>query len=274
MQLGFSPCPNDTFIFYALVHGKVPSPAPIEPVLADVETLNAWAFEGRLPATKLSYAAFAQVKDRYLALRSGGALGRGVGPLVVAKEERPLEAARVAHPGEATTAYALFRMYMGDRPFTPVPMVYNEIMPAVARGEVDLGLIIHESRFVYPEYGLKKLLDLGEWWEAETGLPLPLGLIAVRRDLGEGLAQALDEAIRESIRYAWDHPGEVLEYMKAHAQEMGEDVIWQHVKTYVNDFSLDLGEEGRRAAEALFARMEAVGLVPRQDSTGWLVGER
>ncbi len=274
MQLGFSPCPNDTFIFYALVHGKVPSPAPIEPVLADVETLNAWAFEGRLPASKLSYAAFAQVKDRYLGLRSGGALGRGVGPLVVAKEERPLEAARVAHPGEATTAYALFRMYLGDRPFTPVPMVYSEIMPAVARGEVDLGLIIHESRFVYPEYGLKKLLDLGEWWEAETGLPLPLGLIAVRRDLGEELARALDQAIRESIRYAWDHPDEVLEYMKAHAQEMGEEVIWQHVRTYVNEFSLDLGEEGRRAAEALFSRMAAVALAPVGDRSDWLVSGR
>jgi len=270
MQLGFSPCPNDTFIFYALVHGKVESPAPIEPVLADVETLNTWAFEGRLPATKLSYAAFAHVVDRYRALKSGGALGRGVGPLVVAKEERPLEGARVAHPGEATTAYALFRMHMGARPFDPVFKVYDEIMPAVARGEVDLGLIIHESRFVYPEYGLIKLLDLGEWWEAETGLPLPLGLIALRRDVDPELAQELDRAIQESIRYARAHPDEVLPYMKAHAQELSEEVIWRHVETYVNEFSLDLGDEGKKAAEALFARMLEVGLLPGGNFDAWL----
>jgi len=265
MQLGFSPCPNDTFTFYALVHGKVPSPVPLEPVLADIETLNAWALEGRLPLTKLSYAAFARVAGGYRALAVGGALGRGVGPLVVAKGERPFEGARVAHPGEATTAYALFRMYMGERPFTPVPMVYSEIMPAVARGEADLGLIIHESRFVYPEYGLTKLLDLGEWWEEETGLPLPLGLIAGRRELGTELLRELEHAIKESIRYAWDHPDEVFPYMKAHAQELDDEVIWKHVRTYVNDFSLDLGEEGRRAAEAFFSRLgAAVG-------EGWLV---
>ena len=271
MKLGFSPCPNDTFIFYALVHGKVPFSEPLEPVYADVETLNAWAGEGRLPATKMSYAAFARVRDRYRALPSGGALGRGVGPLVVAREERPLLGARVAHPGEATTAYALFRMFMGERPFTPVPMVYSEIMPAVARGAVDLGLIIHESRFVYPEYGLRKLLDLGEWWEEETGLPLPLGLIAVRRDVGEERARELSRAVRESIRYAWAHREETFPYLKAHAQELSEEVIWAHVETYVNAFSEELGEEGVRAVEALFARMEAAGLAVPLEQPDWLV---
>ncbi len=271
MKLGFSPCPNDTFIFYALVHGKVPFPEPVEPVYADVETLNAWAREGRLPATKMSYAAFARVRDRYRALSAGGALGRGVGPLVVAREERPLEGARVAHPGEATTAYALFRMFMGERPFTPVPMVYSAIMPAVARGEVDLGLIIHESRFVYPEYGLEKLLDLGEWWEEATGLPLPLGLVAVRRDLPEERARALDRAVRESLRYARAHRDEVLPYLKAHAQELRDEVIWAHVETYVNAFSEDLGEEGVRAARALFSRMEAAGLAAPPEKPDWLV---
>jgi len=264
MELGFSPCPNDTFIFYALVHGKVPFLEPVRPVLADVETLNAWAKAGRLPATKLSYAAFARVTDRYLALTSGGALGRGVGPLVVAKKARPLAGARVAHPGEETTAYTLFRLFMGDRPFTPVPMVYSEIMPAVARGEVDLGLIIHESRFVYPQHGLKKLLDLGEWWEEETGLPLPLGLIAARRDQGAALARALDAAVKESILYARAHLEEAWPYIKAHAQELDDDVIRAHIETYVNDFSLDLGDEGIQAVEALFARMRAAGLAPAE----------
>ncbi len=274
MKVGFSPCPNDTFIFYALVHGKVPVSEPLEPVYADVETLNTWAREGRLPVTKLSYAVFARVRDRYRALSSGGALGRGVGPLVVARGDRPFEGARVAHPGEGTTAYALFRLYMGERRFVPVPMVYSAIMPAVARGEVDLGLIIHESRFVYPEYGLTSLLDLGEWWEEETGLPLPLGLIAVRRDLEEVFARALDEAVRASVRYAWAHPEEALPYMREHAQELSEQVLWSHVRTYVNAYSESLGEEGVRAVEALFSRMEDAGLVPRMERTrGWLVGE-
>ena len=263
MEVGFSPCPNDTFTFYALVHGKVLFPEPVRPVLADIETLNSWAKEARLPATKLSYAAFARVRDRYLGLRAGGALGRGVGPLVVARRERPLSGARVAHPGDETTAYTLFRLFMGDRPFTPVPMVYSEIMPAVARGEVDLGLIIHESRFVYPEHGLKKLLDLGEWWEEETGLPLPLGLIAARRDLGEERARALDRAVRESIAYARAHPDQAWPYLKKHAQELSDPVIRAHVETYVNELSLDLGDEGERAVRELFARMEAAGLAPR-----------
>ncbi len=274
MKLGFSPCPNDTYILYALVHRRVPFPEPVEPVLADVETLNAWALEGRLPATKLSYAAFARVREGYLGLASGGALGRGVGPLVVAREDRPFEGARVAHPGEATTAYTLFRLFMDGRPFTPVPMVYSAIMPAVERGEVDLGLIIHESRFVYPEHGLKKLLDLGEWWEATTGLPLPLGLIAVRRDLGEGRARELERAVRASLAYAREHEAEVWPYLRAHAQELADDVIRAHVGTYVNDFSQDLGEEGRRAVAELFARMERAGLAPRSDRPAFLPPER
>ncbi len=270
MKLGFSPCPNDTYIFYALVHRKVAHPEPVEPVLADVETLNAWAREGRLPATKLSYAAFARVRHRYLGLAAGGALGRGVGPLVVARRDRPFAGARVAHPGEHTTAYTLFRLFMGERPFTPVPMVYSAIMPAVERGEVDLGLIIHESRFVYPEHGLVKLLDLGEWWEEATGLPLPLGLVAVRRDLGEARARALERAVRASLAYARDHEAEAWPYLRAHAQELADDVIRAHVRTYVNAFSLDLGEEGRRAAAELFARMERANLAPRSDLPAFL----
>ncbi|WP_018460728.1 menaquinone biosynthesis family protein [Thermus oshimai] len=261
MEFGFSPCPNDTFIFYALVHGLVPSPVPVEPVLEDVETLNRWALEGRLPLTKLSYAAFGRVRDRYVALRSGGALGRGVGPLVVARGPlRSLKGARVAIPGRNTTAFLLLSLY--GEGFEPVEVRYDRILPLVAEGAVEAGLIIHESRFTYPQYGLAKVVDLGEWWEGETGLPLPLGAILARRDLGEDLIRALDLAVRASLEYAWAHPEEVLPYLKAHAQELSEEVIWAHVHTYVNPFSLDVGAEGEEAVRRFFQEAEARGLLP------------
>ncbi|AEV15556.1 MAG: 1,4-dihydroxy-6-naphthoate synthase [Thermus sp.] len=261
LALGYSPCPNDTFIFYALTHGRVESPLPIQPVLEDVETLNRWALEGRLPLTKLSYAAYGRVRDRYVALRSGGALGRGVGPLVVAR--RPLESlegVRVAIPGRNTTAFLLLSLYAQG--FQPLEVRYDQVMPLVAQGEVEAGLIIHESRFTYPQYGLVKVLDLGEWWEAWTGLPLPLGGILARRDLGEERIRALDQAVRRSLEYALAHPEETLPYLKAHAQEMAEEVLWAHVRTYVNAFSLDLGEEGEEAVRRLLAEAEARGLLP------------
>lgn len=261
MELGFSPCPNDTFIFYALVHGRVPSPVPVEPVLEDVETLNRWAFEGRLPLTKLSYAAFGRVRDRYVALRSGGALGRGVGPLLVAKGPlRSLRGVRVAIPGRNTTAFLLLSLY--GEGFEPVEVRYDRILPLVAAGEVEAGLIIHESRFTYPQYGLTQVVDLGAWWEGETGLPLPLGAILARRDLGEDLIRALDLAVRASLEYAWAHREETLPYLKAHAQELSEEVIWAHVDTYVNPFSLDVGREGEEAVRRFFQEAEARGLLP------------
>ncbi|GGN04147.1 1,4-dihydroxy-6-naphtoate synthase [Thermus composti] len=265
LELGYSPCPNDTFIFYALTHGKVPSPLPVRPVLEDVETLNLWALEGRLPLTKLSYAAYGRVRDRYVALRSGGAMGRGVGPLLVAKAPlKTLEGARVAIPGRNTTAFLLLSLYAQG--FQPVEVRYDRILPLVAAGEVEAGLIIHESRFTYSQYGLVKLLDLGEWWEGETGLPLPLGAILARRDLGEDLIRALDRAVRESLEYALAHPEETLPYLKAHAQELAEEVIWAHVRTYVNAYSLDVGEEGAEAVARLFALAEARGLLPPSEA--------
>ncbi len=260
LKLGFSPCPNDTFIFYALVHGLVESPVGLEPVLEDVETLNRWALSGELPLTKLSYAAYARVRDRYVALRSGGALGRGVGPLLVAR--RPLaglRGVRVAIPGRHTTAFLLLSLYAEG--FEPLEVRYDRILPLVAQGEVEAGLIIHESRFTYPQYGLVQVADLGAWWEAETGLPLPLGAILARRDLGEGLIRALDRAVRQSLEYALAHPEATLPYLKAHAQELSEEVIWAHVRTYVNEFSLDVGEEGERAVARLLGEAEARGLL-------------
>lgn len=278
MQLGYSFCPNDTFIFYALAHGKVPTPFPITEVLEDVETLNRWALEGRLPLTKISYAAYGRLREQYVALRSGGALGRGVGPLLVARGETggleprqgessegwpSLEGQRVAVPGLGTTAFMLLSFYAetGGR-FVPVEMRYDQIMPAVKRGEVDAGLIIHESRFTYHLHGLQKVLDLGEWWEGVTGLPLPLGAILARRDLGEEAIRALDKGVRQSLEYAYAHPEETVAYIKQHAAELDDEVIWAHIRTYVNEFSLDVGAEGQRAVEELFRRGEAKGLLP------------
>lgn len=275
MNLGYSFCPNDTFIFYALAHGKVTTPSPITEVLEDVETLNLWALAGQLPLTKISYAAYGRLRDKYVALRSGGALGRGVGPLLVAKypastadaagEEESLGVdnlvdKRIAIPGRNTTAFMLLSLH--TQGFIPIEMRYDQIMPAVERGEVDGGLIIHESRFTYHRHGLQKVLDLGEWWEGVTGLPLPLGAILARRDLGQSTIQALDNAVRQSLEYAYAHPEETVAYIKQHAQELEDEVIWAHIHTYVNEFSLDVGNEGEKAVAELFRRAEAGGLIP------------
>ncbi|RIH85318.1 menaquinone biosynthesis family protein [Calidithermus roseus] len=270
MQLGYSFCPNDTFIFYALSHGKIATPAPVTEVLEDVETLNVWAMEGRLPLTKISYAAYGRLREHYVALRSGGALGRGVGPLLVARNPLDnLRGKRIAIPGRHTTAFLL--LSLRDEGFIPLEMRYDRIMPAVQAGEVDAGLIIHESRFTYPRYGLVKVFDLGEWWEGETGLPLPLGAILARRDLGEPTIRALDRAVRESLEYAHAHPEETVAYIKQHALEMEDEVIWAHIRTYVNEFSLDVGEEGERAVNELFKRAEERGLLPRQPQPAFLI---
>lgn len=269
MKLGYSFCPNDTFIFYALSHGKVVTPFPVTEVLEDVETLNIWALEGQLPLTKISYAAYGRLRDRYVALRSGGALGRGVGPLLVAQKPLgSLVGKRIAIPGKNTTAFMLLSSH--SQGFIPVELRYDQIMPAVERGEVDAGLIIHESRFTYHLHGLEKVLDLGEWWESITGLPLPLGAILARRDLGESTIRALDKAVRESLEYAYAHPEETVAYIKQHAQELEDPVIWAHIRTYVNDFSLDVGEEGERAVNELFSRGEGLGLLPKQNIPAFL----
>ena len=262
LTFGYSPCPNDTFAFHALAHGPVDAPFRVRPVLLDIEELNRRAHTGEFDLTKLSVGAFAAVGDRYRMLRSGDALGHGVGPLVVARTTMSLEAAArgpIAIPGRETTVFRLLGLAapaLGE----VVEMRYDRILRAVADGEVAAGLIIHESRFTYPRYGLVQVVDLGAWWEERTGLPLPLGAILARRDLGEGLIRALDEAVRRSVAYALAHPEEALDYMRAHAQELSDEVIWAHVHTYVNAFSLDVGEEGERAVARLFAEAEARGL--------------
>ncbi len=265
LTLGYSPCPNDTFIFYALTHRRVVVPG-IEVVeqLEDVETLNRRALGGELDLTKVSFHAFAYFRDRYCLLRSGAALGRGCGPLVVAKDETTMEALRgrrIAIPGRYTTAHLLLMLYGAGYEDVSV-MPFEQVMPAVERGEADAGLIIHEGRFTYKLHGLHKVLDLGEWWERDSGLPIPLGCILAKRVLGAETISSVESGIRASIEYAYSHHDETRSYIKSNAQEMDDSVIDSHIALYVNDFSLDLGEEGVRAITELFRRATERGIVP------------
>lgn len=255
LTFGYSPCPNDTFAFHALSHGVLDLPFRVEPVLLDIEELNRRAHEGAFDLTKLSVGAFAAVGDRYRLLRSGAALGHGVGPLVVARTPMPLAdavRARVAIPGRETTAFRLLRLAV-PAPGTAVEMRYDHILRAVSEGEVDAGLIIHESRFTYADHGLVKVADLGEWWEHETGLPVPLAGICARADLDAGTVAIAERAIRESVQHAFDHPGASRSYVRAHSQELSDEVCDAHIKLYVNRLSLDVGDEGLRAIARLVA---------------------
>jgi 1,4-dihydroxy-6-naphthoate synthase len=264
MKLGYSFCPNDTYIFYALTHGKIPLEPKVEEILEDVETLNVWAQSAKLELTKISYHAYAHVMDKYIALRAGGALGRGVGPLLVAKTQiQDLRGKTIASPGRLTTAQLLLQIAHPE--VNTVFMRYDQIMPAIERGQVDAGLIIHESRFTYQQHGLVKLLDLGEWWEADTGLPIPLGAILARRDLPLETLQKLNTAVRASLEYAHSHPTEPKAYIRQHALEMQDNVMQAHIDLYVNDFSLDVGETGQQAVETLFARAAALGFIEKNE---------
>jgi 1,4-dihydroxy-6-naphthoate synthase len=275
LTIGYSPCPNDTFIFYALIHGKVKVPGvEFREQLEDVETLNRMALEGKLDLTKISYHALGHLREQYALLRSGGALGRGCGPLIVARpgtELADLKKGSVAVPGKLTTAYLLLRLFDPTIERVKV-MPFDRIMGAVSKGEVIAGLIIHESRFTYPLYKLDKLLDLGEWWEQHSGLPIPLGGILGKRSLGRDMLLAVEEGIRLSVQYAHAHTDEVMGYCRRHSQEMDTAVMKSHINLYVNDFSLDLGEEGLKAVRRLFAEAEASGVFPHS-SMPLLAGE-
>ena len=266
-SLGISPCPNDTYIFEALIHGRSPAPFDVSLFMADVEELNAAARQGRLAVTKLSMAAAAYILDRYVLLNAGAALGRGCGPLVVSRRELSADecrSARIAIPGRMTTANLLLSLtgrFDGPRE----EMVFDQVMPAVERGRAELGVIIHEGRFTYADRGLRLVLDLGQWWEETTRMPLPLGVIAARRDLGQQAILEVEEAIRQSLLHARAHPEAGRAFIRAHAQEMDEKVMASHIATFVNDYSLDLGEEGRRAMESLLqaaAREAGISLPP------------
>lgn len=260
LSLGLSPCPNDTYIFHALLHGLVPVPALIRPHLADVEELNTLARQKKLDVTKMSLGAAAQIMEDYALLSSGAALGWGCGPLVVAREPLRPEAwaqARVAVPGLLTTANLLLTLHGGFQG-PRREMLFSSVMQAVARGEAELGVIIHEGRFTYERMGLVKILDLGQWWEKTFHLPLPLGAIAVRRDLPRATARAMQTAIAASLAHARAHPEASQEFVRSHAQEMEESVTRAHIETFVTDYSLDLGEAGRAAIELLTGRAAAL----------------
>lgn len=265
LTLGYSTCPNDTFLFHALAQGKIDCRGlEFEIHLADVERLNQDAEDGRLDVTKLSFAAIGHLRERYALLHSGAALGRGCGPLIVAKpgfDPSCLDRVSIAVPGMRTTAAMLLGLYLSRVPACE-PMTFDRIMPAVSRGDYAAGVIIHEGRFTFQDHGLVALADLGRWWEDDTGLPIPLGGIAVRRDLGPEVAQRVEAAIRDSVAYAFAHPEASDGYIRTHAQEMEDHVVRKHIELYVNEFTLDLGETGVAAVAELFRRGIGAGVLP------------
>ncbi len=270
LTLAYSPCPNDTYIFAAWTNGMLADAPPVEVVLDDVEALNDAASEGRFALTKVSYGAVPALLDRYRILRAGGALGRGCGPLVVAKPDADgnvpsLEGlgrtARYAIPGMRTTAYLLLRLALGGEA-EAVPMRFDRIVDAVARGEVDAGLIIHESRFTYRQAGLACVADLGAWWENATGQPIPLGAILARRDLDDATTRHVNEVIRASLDLARTDEQRVLPYIRRHAFEMSDEIMRAHIALYVNAYSHDLGTDGITAVRELFSRAQDAGLHP------------
>lgn len=268
-RLGYSSCPNDTFIFKAIAEQLIDLKGyAFDIVLEDVETLNQKAARGVYDITKLSFAAFGSLMDDYALLRTGSALGMGCGPLIVSCPGRALDDRknpRIAVPGLGTTAYHLFRFYMEDL-FDGIKtdimaMPFEKIMPAVIEKKADFGVIIHEGRFVYQTMGLELQADLGSWWEDKTFLPIPLGCIAAKRDLDPRVACDIQDLIRQSIDHAFSYPGMAYDYIKTHAQELDNAVIQQHIGLYVNAYSKDIGEKGETAIQTFFDRARASGLI-------------
>jgi 1,4-dihydroxy-6-naphthoate synthase len=261
VDIGFSPCPNDTFIFDALVHERVDtSPFSFQPHIADVEVLNEEGFSQTYPITKLSFYAYLQLKDSYALLDSGAALGYGCGPLLVALHPLvSVRKARIAVPGRYTSAYLLLQLWQGKCEHIEF-VRFDEILPGVASGKYDAGLIIHEGRFVYQNYNCLKLIDLGQWWEEETGLPLPLGCIALRRDMMES-KEVVETLIRNSISYARENPAASSQFIQINAQELDQQVISEHISLFVNDYSMTLGETGRKAIEALEEKARCLSIL-------------
>ncbi|WP_139491737.1 1,4-dihydroxy-6-naphthoate synthase [Brevibacillus dissolubilis] len=273
MKIAFSPCPNDTFVFHAWVHGLIPGAPELDVMYADIDITNGLA-ANPTPDTpevmKISYAALPWVLEDYALLPCGGALGRGCGPLVLTEEgltdPAVLAGRRVAVPSERSTAYLLFRLWAAQN--VPggvgeiVVMPFHEIMPAVRDGKIDAGLVIHEARFTYQNYGLNMLTDLGNWWEGDTGLPIPLGAIIARRTLD---LKAIEGWIRASVEHAWANPEMTRDYVMCHAQELAPEVAQAHIDLYVNKFTADLGEDGYAAIATLLNRAAEEGLVPKID---------
>ncbi|WP_367134995.1 MULTISPECIES: 1,4-dihydroxy-6-naphthoate synthase [Streptomyces] len=270
LKIAYSPCPNDTFVFDAWAHGRVPGAPALDVTFADIDVTNGMAERGEFDVLKVSYAVLPWVLDEYALLPCGGALGRGCGPLVLTRDAgrgpKSLAGKTVAVPSERSTAYLLFRLWAAAE--VPggvgevVVLPFHEIMPAVRDGKVDAGLVIHEARFTYGNYGLECLADMGEHWESTTGLPIPLGAIIAKRSLGAERLRELAEAARTSVRMAWDDPEASRPYVLEHAQEMDPKVADQHIGLYVNEFTAGLGEDGYAAVRGLLTRAAAEGLVP------------
>jgi len=275
LTLAYSPCPNDCFMFDAMVHGRIDTEGlDFDVRLLDIDALNTAAFAGEFDATKLSFHAYAYCADRYVLLDAGSALGNNCGPLLISKRDIPrAEVAaggvRMAIPGRFTTANFLCGLAFPQAQ-DKTPMIFSDIEPAVLAGRFDAGVIIHENRFTYEAKGLKKIIDLGEFWEDETGAPIPLGGIVVRRGLGDDVKQVLNRVMRRSVEYAFAHRAASLPYVRAHAQEMSEEVMYKHIDLYVNEYSVELGSEGRRAIELMFGRANALGLIPAVGSSLFL----
>ncbi len=264
IQIGFSPCPNDTFIFDALINQKIDTQGLVfEPFIADVEELNLQAQQGNLHITKLSYHAFASVLDTYELLHSGSALGRNCGPLLIARQKmdsHEIDNATIAIPGKNTTANLLLSIAYPEARHKK-EMLFSQIENTVLTKQADCGLIIHESRFTYQQKGLVKICDLGEFWETHTRLPIPLGGIAIRRSLPQHLKIKINQLLRQSVEYALANPAQALPYVRQYAQEMDEKVIMSHIQLYVNDFTVDLGQDGRQAIQYLFEKAENMKII-------------
>jgi 1,4-dihydroxy-6-naphthoate synthase len=265
LTLGFSPCPNDTFIFDALVNKKIDTEGlTFQPVLEDVQTLNEWALQGRLAITKISYGVLPLLLDKYIVLNAGGALGKGVGPLLITKQAHANDTAvntmTIAIPGEHTTAHMLFSLAYPQATKKKF-MLFSAIEDAVLNGEVDAGVIIHENRFTYQQKGLHKLVDLGEYWEQQTGNPIPLGGIVMKKMFDNVLQQKVDTLIKRSLEYAFKNYPLITDYVKQHSQEMSESVMRQHIDLYVNNYSLQLGPDGKAAVHTfldIYERLKKV----------------
>lgn len=268
LSLGFSPCPNDTFIFDALIHHKIDTEGlEFEVFFDDVETLNQKALKGELDITKLSFHAFAYVCEQYALLDSGSALGFGVGPLLICHNEELVQKGKnldatykVGIPGRYTTANFLLGIafpHLTDKE----EMVFSEIETALLEDRIDLGLIIHENRFTYTDKGLHKILDLGSYWEQETGCAIPLGGIVINRNLDQETKEKVNRLIKRSVEFAFANPKSGLDFIKQHAQEMSEEVMYKHIDLYVNKYSIELGTEGRKAIDVLFNMAQEKGLI-------------
>lgn len=265
LSLGFSTCPNDTFMFDAMVHGRIDTRGlTFETSMADILHLNGQAMRDELDVVKVSYNAYGHLRDRYHLLSAGSAMGKGCGPLLIAARPSSVEDliasdARIAIPGVNTTANLLLGFYAPELK-NRQEMLFHEVMPAIQRGEVDAGVIIHENRFTYQDEGLVCIRDLGEHWESKTGLPIPLGAIVAKKSLGEDVIARLEQVMQESVAYAFAHPEASAEFVKCHAQELSPEVCAAHIGLYVNDFSLNMGEEGRRAVDKLLSVGAEMGL--------------